>query len=135
MVGVILVVQVVHYPLFRYVEEASYEAFQAEHMRRITWIVAPLMTTELGTAILMVWTPPLGVPAWQTWTGLGLVLFIWATTGLVQVPLHRRLTDGFDASSHHHLVQTNALRTGAWVLRGGLVLFMLFAVFGQSAHP
>jgi hypothetical protein len=135
MVGVILVVQVVHYPLFRYVEETSYEAFQAEHMRRITWIVAPLMTAELVTAGLVAWMPPLGVPAWPAWTGLGLVLFIWATTGLVQVPLHRRLTDGFDASSHRQLVQTNALRTGAWVLRGELVLYMLLCAVGQSAHP
>jgi len=126
MTGVILVVQLVHYPLFHYVDPASYEAFQAEHMRRITWIVAPLMTAEFGAAILIVWAPPLGVPAWQAWTGLGLVLCIWATTGLVQVPVHRRLTDGFDAAAHRRLVRTNWLRTGAWTLRAVLALWMLW---------
>jgi hypothetical protein len=132
MVGVILVVQLVHYPLFRHVGRASYDTYQAEHMRRITWIVAPLMTTELVTSILLVWHLPIGVPAWMAWTGLGLVLFIWATTGLVQVPLHSRLTDGFDAATHRRLVRTNWARTGAWILRSGLVLWMLASVFPDT---
>jgi hypothetical protein len=131
MLGVILVVQLVHYPLFQYVDSGRYDAFQAAHMRRITWIVAPAMTAELVTAGWIAWTPPSGVPAWMGWTGLGLVLFIWATTGLIQVPLHRRLTDGFDAAAHRRLVGTNWLRTGAWTLRAGLVLGML----GQGPAP
>ena len=125
MLGVILVVQLVHYPLFRYVRAADYEAFQALHMRRITWIVGPAMTTELVTAGWLAWTPPPGLPPWMTWTGLGLVAFIWITTGLVQVPLHRWLTEGFDAAAHRRLIATNWLRTGAWALRGGLVCWML----------
>ena len=125
MLGVILVVQLVHYPLFRHVGRASYDTYQAEHMRRITWIVAPLMTIELGTAIGLVWARPPAVPLWMAWAGFGLVLFIWGTTGLVQVPLHSRLTDGFDAATHRRLVRTNWLRTGAWALRAGLVLWML----------
>jgi len=125
MLGVILVVQLVHYPLFRHVGRASYETYQAEHMQRITWIVGPLMTIELGTAIGLAWAPPPAVPPWMVWVGLALVLFIWGTTGLVQVPLHSRLTEGFDAATHRRLVRTNWLRTGAWVLRAVLVLWML----------
>ena len=130
MLGVILVVQLVHYPLFRYVGADDYNAFQAAHMRRITWIVAPAMTTEFATAGWIAWRPPLGLPAWMGWTGLGLALFIWAATGLVQGPLHRRLTDGFDAAAHRRLVATNWLRTGAWTLRAGLVLWMLGRAVG-----
>ncbi len=125
MLGVILVVQLVHYPLFQYVRAGDYEAFQAAHMRRITWIVAPTMTTELATAGWIAWAPPAGVPSWMAWTGLGLVLFIWAVTGLVQVPLHTRLAKGFDAAAHRRLVTTNWLRTGAWAVRAGLVLWMV----------
>jgi len=128
MVGVILVVQLVHYPLFRHVGRESYDAYQAEHMRRITWIVAPLMTVELATAIALVWGPPPAVSSWMTWVGLGLVLFIWAATGVVQVPLHSRLTEGFDAATHRRLVRTNWIRTGTWILRAGLVLWMLSLV-------
>ncbi|MCS3861544.1 hypothetical protein GGP86_001322 [Salinibacter ruber] len=58
MFGVILIVQRVHYPLFHYVRAADYEAFQAAHMRRITWIVGPAMAVELTTAGWIVWAPP-----------------------------------------------------------------------------
>ena len=128
MVGVILVVQLVHYPLFRHVGPASYDVYQAEHMRRITWIVAPLMTIELGTAVGLAWIPPPPVPSWMAWAGLGLVLLIWATTALVQVPLHSRLTEDFDAATHRRLVRTNWIRTVAWTLRAALVLWMLSLV-------
>lgn len=123
--GVILVVQLVHYPLFRYVGDIGYATYQTAHMRRITWIVAPAMIVELVTAVLVAGWRPLGVPEWQGWTGLALVLLIWTTTGLVQVPLHRRLTDGFDEDAHDRLLRTNWIRTGAWALRAGLVLWML----------
>ncbi|MCS3938834.1 hypothetical protein GGP84_001460 [Salinibacter ruber] len=123
--GVILIVQRVHYPLFHYVRAADYEAFQAAHMRRITWIVGPAMAVELTTAGWIVWAPPPGLPTWMGWAGLALVLVIWATTGLVQVPLHARLTQGFDAAAHRRLVATNWVRTAAWALRAGLVCWML----------
>jgi len=125
MFGVILVVQWVHYPLFRHVGTEQYATYQAEHMRRITGVVAPLMGTELLTAGLLVAAPPSGVPADAVWGGLGLVLLIWGTTGVVQVPLHRRLTEGFDPAVHRRLVRTNWVRTGAWGLRVVLVLWML----------
>lgn len=125
MLGVILIVQVVHYPLFGLVGDATYAAYQQAHMRRITWVVFPAMAAELLTAFaLVVWTPP-GIPAWLVWTGLALVGVIWASTGLLQVPLHSALVQGFDADVHRRLVLTNWVRTVAWLLRGALVLLML----------
>ena len=125
MLGVILIVQVVHYPLFGLVGDETYAAYQHAHMQRITWIVLPAMTAELLTAVaLVIWTPP-GIPSWLIWTGLALVGVIWASTGLVQVPLHSALVQGFDADVHRRLVLTNWVRTVAWLLRGGLVLLML----------
>ena len=125
MLGVILMVQLVHYPLFRHVGTAGYETYQAEHMRRISWIVGPAMTVELATAVWIVVALPGGVPPWMAWAGLGLVVLLWGTTGLVHVPLHTRLTDGFDAETHRRLVRTNWVRTVAWALRAVLVLGML----------
>ncbi|MFB6247584.1 MAG: hypothetical protein ABEL97_03355 [Salinibacter sp.] len=130
MLGVILVVQWVHYPLFRHVGAAGYATYQAEHMRRITGVVAPLMGVELVTAILLAWTPPATVPAGLAWAGLALVGLIWGTTGLVQVPLHAALTDGFDRATHRRLVRTNWIRTVLWAARSGLVLWMLSRALG-----
>lgn len=126
MLGVILIVQVVHYPLFSKVGAATYAAYQAGHMRLITFIVFPAMVTELATAVVLVWLRPLGLPAWQVWAGLALVGVVWASTALLQIPLHRTLTDGFDAAAHRRLVATNWIRTAAWALRGALVLWMLW---------
>jgi len=128
MFGVILVVQVVHYPLFAHVGAERYNAYQSRHMARITWIVLPAMGVELGTAAWLVWDPIAGIPLWMTWTGLGLVALIWTSTGLVQAPLHARLTQGFDARLHRRLVRSNWLRTIAWAVRSGLVLWMLIHV-------
>lgn len=125
MFGVILIVQVVHYPLFDLVGSGTYPAYQAAHMRRITWIVLPAMTLELATAVWLVWDPLPALPAWQAWAGLTLVGVIWASTGLLQVPLHDTLTQRFDAEAHRRLVHTNWIRTLAWTLRAGLVLWML----------
>lgn len=125
MFGVILVMQFVHYPLFRLVGADTYAAYQSAHMTRITWIVLPAMTAELLTAVALVGWQPLGIPAWQAWTGLGLVLLIWASTGLLQAPTHQSLTAGFDAGAHRRLVAMNWIRTVAWTLRSGLALWML----------
>lgn len=133
MFGVILVVQWVHYPLFRHVGTADYPTYQAEHMRRITAIVGPLMGVELVTAGLLAWARPAGVLAGQAWAGLLLVGLIWGTTALVQVPLHTALTDGFDRATHRRLVRTNWVRTVAWGLRAGLVLWMLRRAAGEGA--
>jgi len=133
MLGVILVVQLVHYPLFRLVGPDTFEAYQAGHMMRITWIVLPAMTVELLTAVALVVWQPLGIAAWQAWTGLALVGVIWASTGLLQVPLHQTLTVGFDPEAHRNLVTTNWIRTITWILRAGLVGWMLAALIEATA--
>jgi len=123
--GVILVIQLVHYPLFRLVGTASFAAYQSAHMVRITWIVLPAMLVELLTALALVGWRPFGMTPWQVWTGLGLVGLIWASTGLLQAPIHRSLVNGFDPAAHRRLVMTNWIRTVAWALRAGLALWML----------
>lgn len=125
MFGIILVVQVVHYPLFHYVSRAHYTTYQTAHMYRITYIVLPVMTVELITALILLWWQPFGLPAWLLWAGLGLIAVIWVSTGLIQTPLHQKLTEGFDPDAHRRLVTTNWIRTIAWSLRTALVGWML----------
>lgn len=125
MCGVILVVQVVHYPLFGKVGTAGFVAYQTDHMRRITFVIAGPMLVELGTAIALTWWRPALIPEWQIWAGLALLAGIWISTGLLQMPLHITLLDGFDATVHQRLVATNWIRTLAWSARGVLALMML----------
>ncbi len=134
MFGVILVVQIVHYPLFGRVGAPAYAAYQAAHVQRITLVVLPAMAVELLTAIGLVWWRPFELPAWQVWTGLVLVAFLWASTGLVQAPLHGSLSEGFDAALHRRLVATNWLRTALWALRTALVLWMLAPLLESAGN-
>jgi len=124
MFGVIWMVQLVHYPLFAGVGADGFVAYEASHKVRITWIVLPAMLIELGTAIALVWQRPELVPGWAVWIGLGLIGVVWFSTAILQIPLHSALSTGFDDVTHARLVATNWVRTIAWTLRAGLVLWM-----------
>lgn len=125
MLGVIWVVQLVHYPLFAGVGMEGFAAYEADHQARITWIVGPLMLLELASAVaLAAGLRPEGVPLWMPLAGLGLLGVIWLSTAFLQVPLHTTLGGGFDADAHTRLVATNWVRTVAWSLRAGLALWM-----------
>lgn len=124
-VGVIWVVQVVHYPLFARVGEAAWPGYHAGHVRRITWVVGPAMSVEGVTGALLVLAPPDGVGRALPLAGLVLVALVWASTWLLQVPLHRRLEGRVDAAAIARLVAGNWIRTALWTARGVLVLVMV----------
>ncbi len=123
MVGVIWFVQIVHYPLFSSVGEAAFSEYERHHARRTGWVVAVPMLLELGTAIAMVWV----IGGALAWCGLSLLAVAWVSTGLWQVPAHRRLEGGFDAVIHRRLLQTNWVRTVAWSARGIIACALLVA--------
>ena len=122
LIGLIWTIQIVHYPLFALVGEEKFSSYQHEHMKRITWVVGPLMLVEIAAAILIVIAMP---QSYLAWIGIALVGIIWLSTVLLQVPCHTILTHSFDAKAHRTLVNTNWIRTVAWTLRGTIVLVML----------
>lgn len=125
MVGVILFVHRVHYPLFDRYPAAGFAAVERVHQDRTFGVVFPPMLAELVTSLaLLAWTPA-GVPAWQPWLGAALVGVWGVSTVLVQVPLHQKLAGGFDADLHRRLVRSNRVRVLAWGGRGVLVAVML----------
>lgn len=126
MVGLIWFVQVVHYPLMGAVPATSFSAYARTHQRRTTWVVGPLMLVEAGSAVLLVWLPH-GEATGMTlrWAGLALLALIWASTFVLQVPLHAKLSMGFDKAVWKRLVDSNWLRTIAWSVRGVISLLLL----------
>lgn len=125
MTGVIWFVQVVHYPLFSRVGGDRYVAYAASHGRLTTWVVMPPMLVELLSGALLFWRRPDGVGLFPIGIGFALILVIWLSTLLLQVPQHTALGAGFDDAAHRTLVLTNWLRTAAWTLRSLLVLWMV----------
>lgn len=120
MLGVICLVQVVHYPLFARVSPSAFGAYHHRHVQLITYVVMPPMLLELATALALALGEGPGAP-WERWLGLALVGVVWMATALWQVPAHGALGDGFDPAVHRHLVTTNWVRTGGWLARSLLV--------------
>jgi hypothetical protein len=121
MVGLIWMVQIVHYNLFDRVGASGFAAYEADHNRLITPIVALPMLIELATAAMLVFVSPPGFPRWAAVTGIVIVGLIWLSTAALQVPFHGKLASGFDPSAYRGLVLTNWIRTVLWTVRGGLL--------------
>lgn len=133
MTGIIWFVQLVQYPSFARVPDASFPEFHAHHSSSISIIVAPLMIAEAISSAAFLWAPlRVQTPA-QIWLGIGLVAFIWASTFLLQVPAHSRLGSGFDEGTWQMLVRSNWLRTIAWSARAVLVTYWLHRTLDTGA--
>ncbi|MEI6239246.1 MAG: hypothetical protein WCR51_02540 [Planctomycetia bacterium] len=122
MVGLIWFVQIVHYPLMAGWPHDEFGAWEARHRERTGPVVVPAMLAEGAAAAWLVLRRPVGVPAWLPWVAGLLLLGVWASTFLLQVPCHERLSEGWDAAVHARLVATNWLRTLLWSLRLGLLV-------------
>ena len=125
MVGVILFVHRVHYPLFDQYAIETFSATEALHQSRTFGVVFLPMIIELVTSLVMLVLTPSGVPSWQPWLGAALVGVWGFSTSLVQIRLHEKLGAGFDAALHRKLVASNRLRVAAWVTHGIICIVML----------
>ena len=113
MVGVIWVIQLLHYPSFHFINENKYIEFQHFHMRRISFIVIPVMLIELASALLLSYF----FRSSLTIILLAILLGIWAITFIFFTNMHQKLTNGYDHSTVDRLVQINWSRTALWSLR------------------
>ena len=126
LVGLIWMVQVVHYPLFAKVATDNYVEYQVLHQKWITWIVGPPMLIEAFTTVYLLYKLPEGISITWAWVGVALLAMIWLSTAFLQVPCHNALSQEFNPSAHRRLVSTNWIRTIAWTLRGILVAWFVF---------
>ena len=123
--GLIWFVQVVHYPLFSLVGREHFVEYERLHQMRTTWVVAPLMSIEALTASLILVSNLTSAQRTLAWFGWILLLLIWLSTALLQVPLHRRLAAGYDSQTATRLVRSNWVRTIAWTVRGVIALMLM----------
>jgi len=125
MFGVILFVQIVHYPLMAKVGREDSAAYAKAHTDRTGFVVAPLMLMELAAALLIWMDPPASAPALTASAGLLALAGIWLVTFMVSVPCHSRLLHGFDEPTHRRLVRSNWIRTVLWGVRVPIALLLI----------
>lgn len=121
MTGIVWFVQINHYPLFLEAGKGNFSEYEKQHALKAGRVIAPVMVAE---ALSTLW---LAVFHCSTLHLIGAVLLaaIWASTFFVQVPLHQKLSEGFDAALVKKLIRTNWLRTFAWTLRASLLAFVI----------
>jgi len=120
MVGVIWVMQIVHYPIFRFVNKEEYHDFQNFHMQRITYIVVPSMIVELLSGIIVLY---LNINiSFQFQASMALLIIIWLLTGFVFSNIHNNLLNGFNHKTGHSLILWNWVRTTLWSIRLFLIV-------------
>jgi uncharacterized membrane protein len=122
MTGLIWFVQLVHYPLMSRVGAEGYREYQVAHQNLTSLAVGPAMLAELLSAVALV---ALDTKDGWRWIGLAAVGGLWASTALLQMPLHATLANGFDAEAHARLVASNWIRTALWTGRSALVLWLI----------
>ena len=83
------------------------------------------MLIEVGTAFVLFWYRAPMETTWLLRSGVVLLLVIWLSTALIQVPQHRDLSLTFSPMLHRRLVAVNWVRTVAWSARCLIVLDVL----------
>ena len=126
MIGVIWIIQLVHYPSFYYIDRNRYELFQDFHMRNISWIVFPTMSVELITGILLIQSPVFGHSNKLFFISMIFLALIWLLTATLFISIHKNLSKGFNEHIINKLVNLNWLRTILWSLR---IVFIFAFIF------
>lgn len=90
------------------------------------------MTCELATSTWLTFRPIAGLESVLIAGGL-LCLLLWASTFLLQVPLHQQLEKGFHQKTWKRLVLTNWIRTAIWSARSLLMAWILWQVSTSTA--
>ncbi|MBJ7294366.1 MAG: hypothetical protein JHC78_12585, partial [Ilumatobacteraceae bacterium] len=99
MVGLIWTIHIVHYPLFAYVGESTYIAFQTQHVDQIgkllllPWLVEGLTLLCVLLLAFLGNHRDLRLPAFLNGFGMAIAL---VTSGVWSAPAHGKLADGFD---------------------------------------
>ena len=120
MVGIIWVIQLLHYPTFHFIKGSDYVEFQYFHMQRISFIVVPVMITELLSGFMLVYYFRSNLLI----LCLIILLVIWLITFVFFTKLHQSLLGGYDKIIVDKLVQINWSRTVLWSLRLIILIYI-----------
>lgn len=128
MTGLIWLVQVVHYPYFRFIGPDLFKDAQEFHMKSITFIVLPIMILELGTGVWLFFQKSLPPEKNLYIVSFILLILIWGFTHFLSVPIHGKLTEAKNIEIINKLVQTNWLRTILWSIRSGILGIIVWQI-------
>ena len=134
MAGVIWFVQVVHYPLLKAVPKNAFSFYHSQHVQRTGWVVIGPMLLEMVLAFMLFSTSSKSNAQWVSLMGMVLLIGIWASTFLSQVPAHNQLALGFSSAAWRRLVRGNWIRTVGWTMRIPIALWMTYQALQNTSY-
>ena len=114
----IWMVQIIIYPGFIRIPSNEFVSYHRWYAIRIACIVVPLMICE---AIITISWIILDDDAVFPLISIFLIIIIWLSTFVLQVPIHKQLQVGKDDACIKRLVTTNWIRTLSWSLKAVFV--------------
>lgn len=117
----IWIIQVVHYPSFRFVDEKRFSSFHSFHSRSISYLVMPLMILELIVTATLVSKLPTNL---LVIASALITAGIWSLTFFVSVPCHNILSKTHDPKTIDKLIKTNWPRTFLWTSKMVLAVYL-----------
>lgn len=106
-------VRVVVYPQFALVPGDWFARYELAHQQRITRLVGPLFGGQVLTTAAVLVVRPDGASPVAAGGAVVLLAVVLGLTGLRAVPLHRRLSAGWDDAAFRRLLRVDALRVAA----------------------
>ena len=113
MFGIIMVTQVVSYPLFLNLDEKIFTSYHSEYVKRITIIVMPVMIIELALTIMLFYM----LDGFLSQIFFISLILIFISTVIIQVPIHNKLKFSYDEYLAKKLIKTNWIRTFLWSIK------------------
>lgn len=125
--GMIWIIQLLHYPSFKYIAEEQWPAFHKQKTSQGNAIMMPLMICELGIAA---WLAGKNGFHFDYAIPLCLVLAIWLSTIFIQFPIINRLAEQKEEALIDRLIQSNWIRTLLWSAKLIWVSWMSYSIWG-----
>ncbi|MAQ69685.1 MAG: hypothetical protein CMD23_01145 [Flavobacteriales bacterium] len=113
LVGIILITQFITYPLFQFIS-SDFKRYHKAYTKRMGYVVAPLMVLELLLVIKITAHHYSNVVIMLIGV---LTLIIWASTFLIQVPVHNTISKEKPENKILFLIKSNYIRTLCWILK------------------
>ena len=84
MIGVSLVVQIIIYPSFKFIQKVSFKEYHLNYMNKMSYVVAPIMLLEIiSSFLLLIFNKSL-----IDIIGFILLSLIWIVTFFFILPIH-----------------------------------------------
>ena len=123
LVGVILMTQILSYPLLLKLGISNFYNYYNSYTKRISFIVIPLMIFEVLLSIILNIT----LNNFYLFASNILLFVVWGSTFFIQVPIHNKLSSNHSYVLISKLIYTNWIRTIAWICKL-MILIKLYMV-------